>query len=131
MMTVGIWKLTVLLACAGGLAACGGVEDAQAAARVEVQVDPSPPRMGPSSLNIRLTDESGQPVTGAVVRVEGNMNHAGMKPVFTDLTESEPGRYAGTLEFTMGGDWFLLINARLPDGTTISHKEDIHGVKAQ
>jgi hypothetical protein len=64
------------------------------------------------------------------VRVEGNMNHAGMRPSFADLHETEPGRYTGTLRFTMGGDWFLLVQATLPDGNQVEQKIDVPGVRS-
>ena len=97
---------------------------------MELTIEPSPPLVGDSDLSLELTDADGA-VQGAQVRVEGNMNHAGMKPSFADLKEVEPGRYMGTLEFTMGGDWFLLVTAKTPDGGTIERKIDVRGVKAR
>lgn len=87
--------------------------------------------VGKSELAIDLKTSSGQPIEGAKVRVEGNMNHAGMKPSFADLQESSPGRYSGTLDLTMGGDWFLIVTAQTADGRTIEKIIDVPGVKAQ
>lgn len=98
-------------------------------AQVTIEFDPSPPAVGTAGLKITLTDPAGQPVQLGTLEVEGNMNHAGMRPVFTRLQEAEPGRYAGTLEFTMGGDWFLLLSGQLAGGGRFNQKVDVPGVK--
>jgi hypothetical protein len=90
---------------------------------------PAPPRVGPAEAVVELRDRQNQPVTGAAVKLEGNMNHAGMEPVFADAKETAPGRYTAGLTFTMGGDWFVLIDATLPDGRKVSRKVDVPGVK--
>jgi hypothetical protein len=98
--------------------------------RMDLTIDPSPPAVGDANVSLQLKDSSGTPLEGAEVRVEGDMNHAGMKPSFADLRESDPGRYTGTLKFTMGGDWFLLVQAKTPDGKTAERKIDVRGVKS-
>ena len=79
-------------------------------------ITPDPPKVGPAKAKITLTDKEGKPLQGAALKLEGNMNHAGMKPVFAVATETDPGRYEATLELTMGGDWFVLITGKLKDG---------------
>ena len=59
------------------------------------------------------------------------MNHAGMVPVFADARETAPGRYEATLNFTMAGDWFILVQARLPDGRTVEQAIDVPGVQGR
>jgi hypothetical protein len=99
--------------------------------RVETEISPSPPRVGPIIVNLKLTDFfTSKPVSGARIRLEGNMTHAGMPPVFAGATELEPGRYRATLELTMGGDWVVLIHAALPDGRQIERRVDVKGVRA-
>jgi hypothetical protein len=97
---------------------------------VEVGIDPDPPRLGPATVTLALRDAEGQPISGATVRIEGNMSHAGMVPVFADAAEVAPGRYRAELEFTMGGDWFLLVRADLPDGRSLERTIDVPGVDA-
>ena len=94
-------------------------------------LDPSPPVVGDNHLSLTLADATGAPLKGAEVKVEGNMNHAGMTPSFADLKEVEPGKYAGTLKFTMGGDWFLLVSAKTSDGKAVERKFDVPGVKSK
>lgn len=98
---------------------------------VQHEISPSPPRVGPNIINLKLTDfASSKPASGARVRLEGNMTHAGMTPIFADATEVEPGRYRATLELTMSGDWVVLVHAALPDGRKVERQLDVKGVRA-
>lgn len=110
---------------------CGGSGTSSPDFQLDLVIEPSPPVVGDAKVSLALQDASGAPVVGATVRLEGNMNHAGMKPSFADLTEGEPGQYSGTLDFTMGGDWFILANVKGPDGESFEHKVDVPGVKAK
>ena len=98
-------------------------------ARVDVQVEPQPSRVGPAAVTVALGGPGGAPLTGASVRLEGNMSHAGMVPVFADATEVAPGRYRGPFEFTMSGDWLITVAARLPDGRTLERHVAVLGVR--
>jgi len=95
---------------------------------VELRLEPSPPRAGETAIVLTLTDASGAPLEGAHVRVEGNMNHAGMVPEFAEASETVPGRYEGRLDFTMAGDWFLIVTVRTADGREIERVLDVPGV---
>lgn len=97
--------------------------------KVDLTFEPSPPVVGDAKVTLSLASESGEPIKGAEVQLEGNMNHAGMKPSFADLAEVEPGRYTGTLEFTMSGDWFILVTATTKDGQRVERKIDVKGVQ--
>jgi hypothetical protein len=99
--------------------------------RANLVFEPHPPAVGLTRVILTLTDPAGQPVRAGQLEVEGNMNHAGMRPVFTRLEETEPGRYAGTIEFTMGGDWYLLVTGVSSDGQRLDLKLNVSGVKPQ
>jgi hypothetical protein len=99
--------------------------------RVELTLHPSPPQVGSADATVALADAQGAPLENASVRLEGNMNHAGMVPTFADLDETAPGTYTGTLQFTMGGDWFILATVTLPEGQRIQRKIDVPGVQAR
>jgi hypothetical protein len=99
--------------------------------RLNLILNPSPPVVGETLVTLALASASGEPITNAEVRLEGNMNHAGMKPSFAVLREIEPGRYTGTLDFTMGGDWFVLVTVKMQDGQSVERKIDVPGVKQQ
>ena len=110
------------------LASCGrGAQDLPDVG-VELAIAPQPPQLGPATITVTLSDASGQPIEGAEVELEGNMNHAGMVPVSARASEVAPGRYRADLEFTMGGDWFILVQADLPDGRSMERKVDVPAV---
>jgi hypothetical protein len=117
---LGLLVISALVACRGG---DGELEDVV----VELAVMPDPPHLGPATVVVSLSDDQG-PIAGATLSLEGNMNHAGMVPVLADATEVSPGRYEAALEFTMGGDWFILVEAELADGRTLEHKVDLPGI---
>ncbi len=74
----------------------------------------APARVGPVPVRLELSG------TGEVeqVTITGDMTHAGMIPVIREAVEVEPGSWrAGDFEFHMGGDWFLLAEVSLADGT--------------
>lgn len=96
---------------------------------IEVKFTPSPPMTGKAEIALSVSDSSGHPLAVANIQVEGNMNHAGMRPSFATIRELAPGSYAGTMEFTMGGDWFLLITGELPGSHHLEKRIDVLGVK--
>ena len=73
-------------------------------------------------------DASVAPVTGARIQLEGNMLHPGMVPVFADAKEIEPGRYQSNMEFSMAGDWYVLVHVTLPGGSKVERQFEIKGV---
>jgi hypothetical protein len=119
----GLLVVLVLVGCRGGT---GELEDLT----LDLAVTPDPPYAGPATVVVELTDVAGQPITGAEITLEGNMNHAGMVPVLVESVEEVPGRYKATLEFTMAGDWFILVQATLSDGRSLEYKVDVPGVDA-
>ncbi len=110
---------------------CRGPAETTPDVLVEHEISPQPPRVGPAVFNLGLTDAaSSKPLSGARVRLEGNMKHAGMTPVFAEASEAEPGRYRATLQFTMAGDWVVTVHAALPDGRKLDRQFDVKGVRA-
>ena len=111
------------------LAGCAAPASTEPNVAIQHEISPHPPAVGPASVTLTLSDAGGAPVTGATLRVEGNMSHPGMEPVFGDATEVAPGRYRAPLEFTMAGDWYILVDATLSDGRTVQRQVDVRGVK--
>jgi hypothetical protein len=95
---------------------------------VEHEISPQPVRVGQVTIELKLTDAAGKPVTGAQVKLEGNMSHAGMTPVFAEAKETEPGRYRSTLELSMAGDWFVFVTGTLPGDRKFGRQFEIKGV---
>lgn len=96
---------------------------------IEHEVSPLPARSGPATIALRVSDVSGHAVTGARIRLEANMSHPGMAPVFAEAKETEPGRYQAHLEFTMAGDWIVLVNLIMSDGRKLEQQFEIKGVR--
>lgn len=123
-----VWLVVaVVLSCGAG---CSPPASDTSGLQADLTLSPSPPVVGDAEISLKLTGADGAPLKGADVSVEGNMNHAGMTPSMADLQEGQPGTYSGTLEFTMGGDWFLLVTAQTADGKTMQTKIDVPGVKS-
>lgn len=93
------------------------------------EVFPQPPHVGQVTIMLRLTDASGTAVTGARLRLEGNMTHPGMTPVFAEAREIEPGRYGSSMNLTMAGDWVVLVYATLPDGRKVERQFEIRDLQ--
>jgi hypothetical protein len=93
--------------------------------QLEWSVAPEPPQVGESFVSLSLADSAGLPIANASIRLEANMTHPGMAPALATATESAPGRYTAPLTFSMAGDWFILVEATLPDGRTLERQIDL------
>lgn len=115
--------LTLLLVAAG----CrNSAQEASTGSDVNIalEVTPDPATVGATVLTVILTDANGNFIVDAErVAVRGDMNHAGMEPVFGVAEEAANGRYRVPFEWTMGGDWILSITVELPGDREI--KQDI------
>ena len=93
-------------------------------------IEPSPPVVGtPVVARMTLRDREQKPVIGALLRLEGLMSHPGMAPVVADAVERGEGAYEAPLQFTMAGDWILLVTGQLADGTSLRKQIEIAGVR--
>jgi len=93
-------------------------------------VAPQPPRVGPATITVSIADAAGEPILGARVKLEGNMTHPGMRPVFGEAGEVGAGSYRASLEFTMAGDWIIIVRVDLRDGRKLEREFEVKGVKA-
>jgi hypothetical protein len=122
--------LLVALSVGTLLAGCRKEAGAQTDVLIAHEIAPRPPVVGvPATVGLKVTDEAGRSLTGAKIKVEGNMSHAGMAPVFAEAGEVAPGRYQAHLEFNMSGDWVLLIDLTLPDGRKFQRQLEVKGVR--
>ena len=96
---------------------------------IQYEIAPQPPRAGTTTIDLKLTDKNGAAVGGARVDLEGNMSHAGMPPVSSEAKEIETGKYRGTLQLSMAGDWIVLVHIKLPDGQTLERQIELRGVR--
>ncbi len=92
------------------------------------EVFPQSPRVGQVAITLRVTDAKKKPLMGAEIKLEGNMSHAGMSPVFANTQEVAPGEYRANMELSMAGDWIILVHLTMPDGSKLERQFEIKGV---
>jgi len=80
--------------------------------KVRAEVNPETPRVGRNQISIWLLDKTGKPLTNATLKVVAVMPSMGSMPAMyapAEILETEPGRYEGEFEPSMGGEWPLTI----------------------
>ena len=107
---------------------CHRTEDATPGVVVKESIAPQPPRIGPAIVSIKVSDPLQKPVSHATIMVEADMSHPGMSPIFAEAKEITPGSYRAPIDFSMGGDWVVLLHIKLPDGRRIERQTDVRGV---
>jgi Cu(I)/Ag(I) efflux system membrane fusion protein/cobalt-zinc-cadmium efflux system membrane fusion protein len=99
----------------------------QAQASVELTTAPSPPQKGTNTVRVKLTDQSGKPLTGAQVTVTffmaamPAMGMAAMKTV-VQTSDKGGGTYEGSASLGSGGTWQVTITA-VQNGQAIANKQ--------
>ena len=116
------------MACVALTAACRRADDAAPGIAVKEEITPQPARVGPATVSIELANASQKPIAHAAIMVEADMSHPGMSPVFAKAKETAPGSYCAPVEFSMAGDWIVLLHIRLADGRRIERQMDVRGV---
>jgi hypothetical protein len=96
---------------------------------IDFEISPQPPRVGHATITLRISDSAGKPISGASARIEGNMTHAGMAPSFGTAEEAAPGRYRAPFNFSMSGDWIILVHLTLPSGEKLEKNFAVKGVQ--
>lgn len=86
---------------------------------IEMAVEPSPAATGDAALVVTLHSPDGTSIVDANVAARGDMNHAGMIPVFGQTSDNTNGVYRIPFEWTMGGDWVVTLTVTLPDGQQV------------
>jgi hypothetical protein len=90
--------------------------DEQTTQTIQIELLPPDQQEG-GSLAVRVQDAAGEPIMDASVRLEGDMNHAGMIPVISEPVEhASEGIYRVPFEFTMLGDWIITAYVTTADG---------------
>jgi hypothetical protein len=110
-----------------GSVACRNVAVTGESLHVRCEIAPLPPRVGAVAITVRLEDGPSS-VKGAEVVIEGNMSHPGMGPTVSKTQEVAAGVYAGTLDFSMPGDWVVLMHIVLPGGLKVERQMNVSGV---
>ena len=98
------------------MSGCRKAVEPQAAIAIECGISPQPVRVGPVVFSVKLRDAAGAPAVGARVKLEADMSILAWRRYLAKLGKLRRGKYQGSLEFGMPGDWVALIHVTLPDG---------------
>jgi YtkA-like len=120
--------LVLVALCAGAFTGACHRPAAGRGVNIEWTLTPTPAAVGKAHLTLRVIDD-GRPVRGARLRVEGHMSHPGMAPSIASAVEGADGLYVADLQFTMPGDWILLVSGTLPNGAAVERRIDVPGVR--
>lgn len=127
-----LMKLSIVMVAFGlTVAGCQSSGASNSDVQLEWEINPSPPSVGEATLQVTLRDSTNNLLTGADVNIEGNMSHPGMQPIIVEAEEVEPGVYSAPVEFSMGGDWFFIIESTLPDTRVVERQINVPGVSSQ
>jgi Cu(I)/Ag(I) efflux system membrane fusion protein len=86
---------------------------------IAIDIDPGTARVGDNRLMIELWDSAGNPVPGIEVGAFAQMPAMGAMPAMrapADLKEMNPGRYEGSMNLSMRGEWPLTVEIKDPQG---------------
>lgn len=108
------------------LGGCGRSQSAVPQTQDDYQVtfttEPTQPLIGDGTVIITVKDKAGQPVDGARLAIEANMNHAGMVPVNAEASGGQAGVYRVPLKWTMGGAWYVDVKITTTGGQAIQRR---------
>lgn len=83
---------------------------------VEITTDPAVLPVGKATLILKVTDQTGQPVSGATVRVLAKMPGMSMGEQEQTATATAPGAYTAPAAFSMAGTYQATVNISGPKG---------------
>lgn len=95
---------------------------------VGVVTEPATPRVGDNRLIVELRSPDGNPVTGVAIEAYAEMPAMGAMPVMrapADMEEIAPGRYAGSMNLSMRGEWPLTLSFSSPAGRPVRMQFDL------
>lgn len=83
---------------------------------------PATPKVGEVLLRLKITDQTGKPVTNALVRFIYTMPMPGMADSKAAASHMKDGVYEGKAMFGMGGTWVVTANMTIPGKPLITEK---------
>jgi hypothetical protein len=122
--------LTLVSFASAEAVGCSNSTGSDPTVKVEREISPQPPLVGPATITLTLKDSAASNISGASIALEADMSHPGMRPAFGEAKEVDPGRYQCQIAFTMAGDWVILLHITLADGQKLERQFDVKGVRA-
>lgn len=92
--------------------------DLDASIGIDYEPDNDPALAGEGTVIVTVTDAEGQPISGASVSLIATMDHEGMVPVMGHATSEEDGEYMIPINWTMAGDWQVVVTVETEDDRT-------------
>lgn len=89
------------------------------AVKIELGANPDPPRSGSIDLVVMLTDAAGQPIDNAKVSLIISHKDMANMDLFGLSSGQGDGRYMLTSDFSMAGDWQVIVEVRGVSAETI------------
>ena len=83
---------------------------------------PEQPKAGEVLLKLKLTDQTGKPVTNAQVLFVYTMPMPGMTDSKATARHTADGLYEGKVMFGMGGTWVVTVNVTVPGRPPVAEK---------
>lgn len=74
-----------------------------------LSTEPAPSRIGENQIRLKVTDETGKPVSNAKVLLSYTMSMPGMVPATIPMTLVKDGMYEARANLGMGGQWDLTL----------------------
>lgn len=119
---LAVWLALCLVLVVGCGRSQSAVTETQDDYQVVFATDPTPANQGEGTVLITIKDRQGQAVNAARVTIEGNMNHAGMKPENAEVTVGANGEYRLPINWTMGGAWYVDVTITLQNGEVVRRR---------
>ncbi|MCY4018240.1 MAG: copper chaperone PCu(A)C [Chloroflexi bacterium] len=117
-MTIALRQIGCILILVLLLASCR--QQRQSSSDYSLAVSVAGMQVGPSQITVSVHDENGNVVENpGVIVLRGDMDHAGMAPVFAESTEAVNGVFTVPFEWTMAGTWILEANLTLDSGERV------------
>jgi Cu(I)/Ag(I) efflux system membrane fusion protein len=84
---------------------------------IAIDIDPATARVGDNKIMIEVRDGEGRPVQAIDINAFAQMPAMGAMPAMrapADLKEVSPGRYEGSMDLSMRGEWPLTVEIKDP-----------------
>lgn len=119
-LVIGFLSFKLIFNSSGKTGSLGESSSASADSQISLSTNPSPPKLGKTTLVITVKDSNGKPVDNATVFFDLNMTAMNMGTQQGNATSQGNGQYAATGSLSMGGPWAVRTKVTMPGGEVIN-----------